>query len=260
MLVAVGVSAPDATLDAEPVFAASCIGYCKHPTNAGKVFRWGVESWRQEFETGAFSPHWQSDHPEGIGQQNGMLTIKAESDSGTVKVWPDDQFAVYGRWEARVRAVEKSADGKPYRFTWQLVPVGGDSCGANTIVLASYVPGAARAVGAVRTLPNNAFVYQRPLDLRSRAWHTYAVEVARRPHLVVRGHQGHPHGAAARGVGRGQVPAAVHDGSPRGDRDAGFLDADGLGALLHPQATQREVHRGSSDGPDDVHLDDLLIG
>ena len=179
MLVAVGVSAPDSSPDAEPVFAASCIGYCKHPTNAGKVFRWGVESWRQEFETGAFSPHWQSDHPEGIGQQNGMLTIKAESDSGTVKVWPDDQFAVYGRWEARVRAVEKSDDGKPYRFTWQLVPVGGDSCGANTIVLASYVPGAARAVGAVRTLPNNAFVYQRPLDLRSRAWHTYAVEVAR---------------------------------------------------------------------------------
>ena len=110
-LVAGGVSAPDATLDARPVFANSCIGYCKHPTNAAKVFKWGVESWRQEFERGRFSPHWQSDHPEAIGQQNGMLTIQAESDSGTVKVWPDDQSAVYGRWEARVRAVEKSDEG-----------------------------------------------------------------------------------------------------------------------------------------------------
>ena len=163
MLVAVGVSAPDAA----PGRGAGLRGFVHRllqaPDERGKVFRWGVESWRQEFETGVFSAHWQSDHPEGIGQQNGMLTIKAESDSGTVKVWPDDQSAVYGRWEARVRAVEKSDEGQPYRFTWQLVPVAGDSCGANTIVLASYVPGAARVVGAVRTLPDNAFVYQRPL-------------------------------------------------------------------------------------------------
>ena len=32
-----------------PVFAASCIGYCKHPTNAGKVFRWDGEALRWQF-------------------------------------------------------------------------------------------------------------------------------------------------------------------------------------------------------------------
>lgn len=176
-LVAGSLSAPEPSLDAVPVFADSCIGYCQYPTNAAKVFRWGLEDWRQEFETEPFSTHWQSDHPEAIGQQNGMLTIQAASDSGTVKVWPDDQSAVYGRWEARVRAFEKSDEGEPYRFTWQLVPVDGDSCGANTIVLATYVPGDARVSGAVRTLPDHAFTYSRKRDLRSRAWHTYAVEV-----------------------------------------------------------------------------------
>jgi hypothetical protein len=176
-LVSAGLSAPDATLHARPAFASSCIGYCQHPTNAAKVFRWGLENWRQEFETGSLSTHWKSDHPTAIGQQTGMLTIKAASDSGTVNVWPDDQSAVRGRWEARVRAVEKSAGGQPYRFTWQLVPVDGDSCGANRIVLSSYVPGDARVRGAVRTLPDHAFVYTRKADLRPRAWHTYAVEV-----------------------------------------------------------------------------------
>ncbi len=179
MLAAGAVSAPDALPQARPVFASSCIGYCQHPTNAAKVFRWGLEDWRQEFETGPFSPHWRSDHPGAIGQQSGMLTIRAASDSGTVTVWPDDQSAVEGRWEARVRAFEKSATGRPYRFTWQLVPVRGDRCGADTIVMASYVPGDARVRGAVRTLPDHAFDFSRKRDLRSRAWHTYAVEVTR---------------------------------------------------------------------------------
>lgn len=173
---------PAATVDASvrPAFASTCIGYCKHPTNAAKVFRWGLEEWRQEFETGTLGDNWRSDHPEAIGQQQGMLTVKAGSDSGTVTVWPDDQAAVTGRWEARIRAFEKSSTGEPYRFTWELVPAGGDdSCGANAIVLATYVPGDARVTGAVRTLPATEFAYSRKRDLRSRAWHTYAVEVTR---------------------------------------------------------------------------------
>lgn len=180
LLVAGAVSTPDALPQSRPVFVSSCIGYCQHPTNAAKVFRWGLEDWRQEFETGALGPNWHTDHAGAIGQQNGMLTIRAASNSGTVKVWPDDQSAVEGRWEARVRAFEKDRGGQPYRFTWQLVPVGGnDSCGANTIVLASYVPGDAEVTGAVRTLPDRSFDYSRARDLRSRAWHTYAVEVTR---------------------------------------------------------------------------------
>lgn len=185
-LVSAGVSggpsagpAPVGTLHARPAFASSCIGYCQHPTNAAKVFRWGLEDWRQEFETGTLSSHWKSDHADAIGQQNGMLTIKAASDSGTVRVWPDDQAAVEGRWEARVRAFERPGTGQRYRFVWQLTPVDGDSCGANRIVLASYVPDNARVYGAVRTLPDHAFRYSRKADLRSRAWHTYAVEVTK---------------------------------------------------------------------------------
>ncbi len=179
-LAAAGVSTPTApVVDAEvrPAFADTCIGYCKHPTNAAKVFKWGLETWRDEFEVDPFGTRWQSDKPTQIGQQNGMLTIKAFADTGSIAVWPDDQAAKYGRWEARVRAVEKKTDGQPYRFTWQLVPTGGDRCGGSQVTLATYVPGDARARGHVRTLDDHEFRFSRKRDLRSRAWHTYAVEI-----------------------------------------------------------------------------------
>jgi Glycosyl hydrolases family 16 len=179
-LAAAGLSAPAGTGANDPVdpaFASTCIGYCKHPTNAAKVFRWGVEAWRDEFEVPPFSSRWRSDRPRLIGQQSGMLTIKAYARTGSVTVWPDDQSAQYGRWEARVRAVEKKTDGERYRFTWQLVPVDGAHCGASEVTLASYRPGDKRARGWVRTLDNFDFRFSRKRDLRSRAWHTYAVEI-----------------------------------------------------------------------------------
>jgi hypothetical protein len=162
-------------------FPSTCIGYCQRPTNAAEVFKWGTIAWRQEFETGALGPTWQTNGTGTIGQQNGMLTVQAASDSGTVEVWPSDAgaAATNGRWEARIRAYERSTTGTPYRFTWELVPVSGnDSCGKNRIVLGSYVPGDKRVRGSVDTLPDHAFTYSRLRDLRSRAWHTYAVEVA----------------------------------------------------------------------------------
>jgi len=161
-------------------FPSTCIGYCQHPTNAAAVFKWGTIAWRQEFETGTLGSNWQTNGTGAIGQQNGMLTIQAASDSGTVEVWPDDTgaAATNGRWEARIRAYERSTTGTPYRFTWELVPVSGDdSCGQNRIVLGSYVPGDKRVRGSVNTLPDNTFTYSRLRDLRSRAWHTYAVEI-----------------------------------------------------------------------------------
>jgi hypothetical protein len=109
-----------------------------------------------------------------------MLTIQAGEASDTVEVWPDDTgaAATNGRWEARIRAYERADTGTQYRFTWELVPVSGDdSCGADRIVLGSYVPGAKRVRGSVNTLPDSSFRYSRLRDLRSRAWHTYAVEV-----------------------------------------------------------------------------------
>jgi hypothetical protein len=161
-------------------FASSCIGYCHYPTNAAAVFKWGAIAWRQEFETGTLGSNWHTNGHGSIGQQNGMLTIKAGSAPNTVVVWPDDSGPAQktGRWEARIRAFEKSSTGTPYRFTWELVPTSGDdSCGTNRIVLASYVPGDASAEGFVNTKPDYSFTYSRQRDLRSRAWHTFAVEI-----------------------------------------------------------------------------------
>jgi hypothetical protein len=163
-------------------FPSTCLGYCHHPTNAASVFKWGSPAWNQEFESGPLDSTWQSNGAGTIGQQNGMLTIQAASDSGTIEVWPEaaGAAATYGRWEARIRAVEKSTTGTPYRFVWELVPVSGnDSCGKNRIVLGSYVPGDKRARGSVNTLPDHTFTYSRLRDLQSRAWHTYAVEITR---------------------------------------------------------------------------------
>ncbi len=164
-------------------FAPTCIGYCKHPTNAAKVFRWGLEEWRDEFEEDPIDDRWHSNHPKLINTQQGMLTITAKRGTNLVKARPDDQKARYGRWEARVRAVELEDDNKTFTFNWELVPVGVKNyhCGAQSIVMSSYRPGdSTRAVGAVRTLEDNQFTFSTKLDLRSRAWHTYAVEVTKK--------------------------------------------------------------------------------
>ena len=165
-------------------FVATCIGYCKHPTNAAKVFRWGLEAWEEEAEVKKLHKRWRSNHPKLIGNQSGMLTIKARPSTDVVRVWPRDNKAAYGRWEARVRAVELEDDHKTFRFNWELVPVGGKDeyhCGAQSIVMASYRPGDSKAVhGAVRALDDKQFTYSRTMDLRSRAWHTYAIEVTKK--------------------------------------------------------------------------------
>lgn len=179
-LVATLVPAP-AQLHARPAFVRTCIGYCKHPTNAAKVFRWGSPAWGGEFETGHLSRHWRSNHPRLVGQQKGMLTLSAGHHTGNLTVWADNHAATVGRWEARVRAREMSTSGARYRFTWELVPASRDThCGASAIVLATYVPGQKRVQGHVRTLRDNSFGFSKARDLRSRAWHAYAVEITKR--------------------------------------------------------------------------------
>jgi hypothetical protein len=177
---AAGSSTTAATADASDGFAPGCIGYCKRPTNAGKVFRWGLEEWRREFEdrtTSQVQGAWRTNAPGLIEQRVGMLTIHATSSTDKVTVEATDQAAQYGRWEARVRAVEESTGNTPFSFVWELSPSDGKGCDENRIVLADYRPGDARARGEVRTASGDAFRFSRALDLRSRAWHTYAVEV-----------------------------------------------------------------------------------
>jgi hypothetical protein len=159
---------------------AACIGYCAYPRNAAKVFRWGTEKWRYEFETGAFPRKvWKSTQPKRIGQQFGMLTINAGPSTRRIRTWGDVRPAAYGRWETRMRAVELNKVGRHFRFTWRLVPAGGHRCGSKMITMATYRPGDKLVRGFVRTRPTHAFDFARARDLRSRAWHAFAVEVTR---------------------------------------------------------------------------------
>jgi len=179
---AAAVATPAAMPQARPVASRPCVGYCKHPTNAAAVFRWGKPAWDQEFEVGSLGTNWKSDHPGLISQVNGMLSLDASKGPDTITAYPSNQAARVGRWEARVRAREpQKGTGAHYLYTWELVPVSGDdSCGANRIVLGSYSPGDTRVVGAVNTLPDHSFTYGRNRDLRTLAWHTYAVEITTR--------------------------------------------------------------------------------
>ena len=167
------VPVPPTEPELKPV---GCIGACAHPTNAGKVFRWGREAWRQEFEVGPFGKNWKSNHPRLIGQQFGMLTLKTTRSTRKLTVWPDDQAARYGRWEARVRAVEKDKTGGRYRFTWELAPTNTERCGDGGIVMARYTPDDAKVKGSVHGIGHH-YRFDLKRDLRPSAWHTYAVEV-----------------------------------------------------------------------------------
>jgi hypothetical protein len=179
MLAAV-VSTPGPLPHVRPTFGSTCMGYCHYPTNAGKVFRWGNAKWDQEFQVGSLGNNWQSNHPGLIRQQGGMLTLDATQNPDSIIAWPDNQAATVGRWEARVRAREFDKPGDHYRYTWELVPANGDdSCGANRIVLATYVPGDTRVQGSVNTLPDHSFTFSRKRALESRDWHTYAIEITR---------------------------------------------------------------------------------
>ena len=110
--------------------------------------------------------------------RNGMLTLMAYPDSGTVTATPTSHKAKVGRWEARVRVWEKDRTvGTPYRVFWELVPNKKYRCGAKSIVISSYSQDEAQVTGAVRTLPNNEFSFSRVLPLTQGWFHTFAIEV-----------------------------------------------------------------------------------
>lgn len=176
------VTSDQAASDSRPALDPprdTCIGACTQPTNAAKLFRWGDAAWRQEFVGDVVEPNWRSTPVDAISHREGMLTVRATPDSGTVTAWPTDNSARYGRWEARVRAREFGEGTRP-RVAFELVPVtAADTCSAEQITIASYRIGMRRAQGQVRTSPTVAFHYSAEKDLQDRAWHTYAVEVTR---------------------------------------------------------------------------------
>jgi hypothetical protein len=176
-----GAGAPVAPRTASPELASggyTCTGYCQHPTNAAKVFRWGSPAWGDEFIAAKINRRkWKSDHPKRIVNKGGMLTIKAGGSLESITTW-GAQSARYGRWEARVRIHERpGATGEQYAATWMLTPIGDDHCRASEVTLATYRAGDERVAGWVRTLDNHEFGYSRATNLGNLAWHTYAIEI-----------------------------------------------------------------------------------
>ena len=152
-----------------------------YPTNAAKMFRWGAEAWKDEFEVNPLRSDWAVSDGGDVVTRNGMLTLMAYPNSGTVTATPTTQKAKTGRWETRMRVWEKKRNvGTAYRAYWELVPVKARKyhCGAQSIVMASYSQDELVAAGAVRTLPDQEFSYSVPLPLTQGWFHTFAVEVA----------------------------------------------------------------------------------
>ncbi|WP_138876394.1 family 16 glycosylhydrolase [Nocardioides dongxiaopingii] len=151
------------------------------PTNAAKVFRWGSETWRDEFEVGgALRPQWRVNRPRRVREQQGQITMNAQAHTGTVSVTATDTAAAYGRWETRVRG-KRYDRGTPYRFFWELVPVQPTGCPGGSdqrIVIASWAQDDARAVGGIGVDADTAFTFGADLDLRIGYFHTYAIEIA----------------------------------------------------------------------------------
>jgi len=151
-----------------------------YPTNAGKIFRWGLSQWHDGFIT-RLSKDWAVNRPSLVRNQHGMLTINGTSGGGDVNAVFTGHARRYGRWETRVRAEQYTSAHTPYKVVAELVPAAGRAyhCGARSIVLASYKLGTSRARMVIRNLPNAEFRYSKSRDLRPGPFHTYAVEVTK---------------------------------------------------------------------------------
>jgi hypothetical protein len=148
------------------------------PTNAAKIFQWGLSTWEDEFIL-PLSNKWRSNHIRMVRNQVGMLTLDAGRRTGSVWATVPGQGRRYGRWEARVRSEENGSGGKAYRVLWELIPAGDYDCGSKNLKIASYRPGDHRARMQIRTKSGAAFSASKPRNLHDNVWHTYAVEVTR---------------------------------------------------------------------------------
>jgi hypothetical protein len=166
-----------ATVSAPPHHDTRLVSH-KHPTNAGKIFRWGLSAWEDEFKK-HLSRTWNVNHPKLVRNQVGMLTLDGTAHSGSVTATVRGHAHRYGRWEARVRSQQWSGGHTPYHVVWELIPVGSYHCGARSIVLSDYVPHSGRANAYLRNRPNVQFSAGLSRNLSNYQFHTYAVEVTR---------------------------------------------------------------------------------
>jgi hypothetical protein len=153
------------------------------PTNAAKIFRWGLSTWEDEFIPDRLPARWKSNSPGQVGAQIGMLTLKAGP--GTQSLWtaPDDIKRRYGRWEARVRVKDPSPKTRyaMHKAFFELIPSGDYRCGARNLTIASYTPRVDQVVrGSVRNDGGgHQFNFSRDPKASTEEFHTFAVEIAR---------------------------------------------------------------------------------
>ena len=178
-----GVAAGTGTLHAVPQPGAAqvtgsdlTLTAAAAPTNAGKVFRWGLSQWEDEFRAPLRSD-WTVNQPRLARIGIGMLTLNATPHSGTVAATVTGHARRYGRWEARVRGNQFGTGHTPYRLAWELVPAGRYHCGGNSIVLDTHRLGARHADMAVRIMPRRQF--RAAFSANTETWHTFAVEVTK---------------------------------------------------------------------------------
>jgi hypothetical protein len=151
-----------------------------YPTNAGKVFRWGLSQWHDGFVE-RLTRDWSVNRPRQVDNQHGMLTLNATAAGHTVSATLVGHAHRYGRWETRVRAEQYTSGRTPYRVVAELIPASTTAyhCGARSIVPASYDLGTRHAHMYIRNLPNEEFTDSKALNLGPGQFHTYAVEVTK---------------------------------------------------------------------------------
>ena len=151
------------------------------PTNAAKVFQWGLSAWEDEFrpEVRFNKRRWHSNIPSRVGQQIGMLTLKAGPSTDLLWTTATDHARKYGRWEARVRTKVFERGNAQFRVFFELIPDGPYRCGAKNLVLATYKPKSPIVNGYKRTLANNEFRFRVDPQATTAEFHTFAIEVAR---------------------------------------------------------------------------------
>ena len=149
------------------------------PTNAAKVFRWGLSAWEDEFIK-PLSKQWRTSHEKRVRNQVGMLTLDASRRSGSVWATVPGHGRKLGRWEARVRSEQNGGGGRKYRVLWELIPAGKYACGSKNLEVSSYKVGDGRAKMQIRTPKGVKFSAGKRRNLADNVWHTYAVEVTRK--------------------------------------------------------------------------------
>lgn len=123
------------------------------PINAGNTYGWYPLTWKYDWERGQSQANWPT-QSNGSGMSHiSWWALNVDSSNpnvdgnysnpstGSVSATQPRKGKAYGRWEARIKTSSwPKAGGAQYRAVAELVPQGGDQCGARTIGLGAFTP------------------------------------------------------------------------------------------------------------------------